>query len=82
MTHFCPGSSETLRLTDYALTNDREVDERVPGGRGLEVDPAAVHALLALLHILQVQPAVTEVRVTIRLWTCSLEIVLQQNYIL
>ena len=40
------------------LTDDGEVDERVPGGRGLEVDPAAVHALLALLDILQVEPAI------------------------
>ena len=61
MTHFC----SDLLTSVHVLTNDREVDERVPGGRGLEVDPAAVHALLALLHILQVQPAVTEVRVTI-----------------
>ena len=40
------------------LTDDCKVDERVPGGRGLEVDPAAVHALLALLHVLKVQPAI------------------------
>ena len=37
------------------LTYDRQVDEGVPGGRGLKVDPASVDALLRPLDLLDVQ---------------------------
>lgn len=45
----------------YLLTYDGEVHERVPGGRCLEVDPAAVDALLRPLDLSDVQLGGAEV---------------------